>query len=59
VAEESQLPPSSLPTDQADRDLGWMLHDITYPLVESHFFRARLEAGVLDVQKCLADGVVS
>lgn len=59
VAEWEDLPDSSLPADQAERDLGWMLHDIVYPEAESRFFRARLEGGVLDVQKCLAEGVAS
>ncbi len=53
------LPSSTLPADQRDRDLGWMLHDITYPDAKSQFFRARLQDGVLDVRHCLEDGLVS
>ena len=46
--------------DQASRDLGWMLHDIDYDRGRSsHFFRARLDAGVLDVARCLAEGIAS
>ncbi len=49
-------PSSSLPEDQRNRDLGWMLHDIDYGTANiSCFFRARLTDGVLDVQRCLAD----
>jgi CRISPR-associated protein Cas5d len=44
------IPPSRLPPDQRDRDLGWMLLDIDHardrrPL----FFRARLSDGILAV----------
>lgn len=39
------------------RDLGWMLHDIDYANDRaSVFFRARMENGVIDVARCLADG---
>lgn len=51
------LPGSTLPADQRDRDLGWMLHDIDHAAGGvSRFFRARLEDGVLDVQRCLTEG---
>ncbi len=59
IAEGEALPESKLPPDQAERDLGWMLHDIIHPQAESRFFRARLESGVLDVQACLAEGTAS
>lgn len=52
------LPGSDLPPEQRDRDLGWMLHDLdfTNPAnVASQFFRARLQNGVLDVRRCLAE----
>ena len=42
-----------------DRDLGWMLYDIDYaPGADraSIFYRARMEAGVIDVARCLAEG---
>ncbi len=40
-----------------DRDLGWMLHDIDYANGRaSVFYRARIEAGVIDVARCLAEG---
>ncbi len=54
------VPPSGLPPDQRNRDLGWMLHDIDFANGKtSRFFRARLVEGVLDVQACLAEGVAS
>ncbi len=54
------LPPSELPPDQRDRDLGWMLHDIDHAAGGvSRFFRARLRDGVLDVHACLAEGTAA
>ena len=51
------LPDSALPADQANRDLGWMLHDIDFAAGNtSRFFRARLTGGVLDVGAGLAEG---
>ena len=59
VPEDANLPPSKLPLDQRDRDLGWMLHDIDHAGDKSsRFFRARLRDGVIDVQDCLAEGMV-
>jgi CRISPR-associated protein Cas5d len=49
-----------LPQDQRDRDLGWMLHDIDFANGNaSRFFRARLQDGVLDVNRCLGEGLVA
>ncbi len=53
------VPPSALPEDQRNRDLGWMLYDIDFandrrPM----FFRARLEDGVLDVARARREGLV-
>jgi CRISPR-associated protein Cas5d len=60
VPEGIALPESELPPDQRDRDLGWMLHDIDYAAgAASRFFRARLTDGVLDVQRCLAEGMAT
>ena len=57
IPEGGSLPESSLPADQRDRDLGWMLHDIDHAAGGvSRFFRARLSDGVLDVARCLAEG---
>ncbi|MBV8593523.1 MAG: type I-C CRISPR-associated protein Cas5 [Caulobacteraceae bacterium] len=57
LPEGAPVPNSSLPKEQRDRDLGWMLHDIDFAKGNtSRFFRARLHEGVLDVERCLADG---
>jgi CRISPR-associated protein Cas5d len=56
VSEGAPLPTSTLPEAQRDSDLGWMLHDIDFADGHtSHFFRARLRGGVLDVKTCLAE----
>lgn len=60
VPDGAPLPPSELPPDQRDRDLGWMLHDIDFANGKtSRFFRARLTDGVLDVERCLKEGVAA
>lgn len=60
IPEGAPLPPSELPPDQRDRDLGWMLHDIDHAAGGvSRFFRARLKDGVLDVRACLAEGTAA
>lgn len=57
---DEPLPESTLPEDQRNRDLGWMLYDIDFANDHgSRFFRARLTDGVLDVKRCLADGEVA
>ena len=44
------MPRCSLPPEQRDHDLGWMLHDIDYVGgMEPRFFRAALRDGVIDV----------
>jgi CRISPR-associated protein Cas5d len=54
VPEGADTPESTLPPDQRDRDLGWMLHDIDFVHGNvSRFFRAELRDGVLDVHRCL------
>jgi CRISPR-associated protein Cas5d len=46
-----------LPERQRNQDLGWMLHDLDFgQQTTARFFRARLVDGVLDVDKCLAEG---
>jgi CRISPR-associated protein Cas5d len=52
------LPASTLPADERNRDLGWMLHDIDFahdmaPL----FFRARMEDGVIAVPPLASEEV--
>ena len=57
LAEDAPLPASTLPADQRNQDLGWMLHDIDHAAgAVSRFFRARLVEGVVDVGACLAEG---
>jgi len=60
LPEDAPLPSSTLPPDQCERDLGWMLHDIDFSNDRtSRFFRARLSGGILDVNRCLAEGVAA
>lgn len=57
---DEPLPQGTLPEDQRNRDLGWMLHDIDFENGRtSRFFRARLTDGVLDVKQCLAESGVA
>src|SRR4051794_34235600 len=57
LGESEPLPPSLLPEDQRNRDLGWMLYDIDFGNDHtSRFFRARLTDGMLDVRECLSKG---
>lgn len=47
---DGAIPPSELPDDQRNKDLGWMLHDIDFADgVTPRFFRAALRDGVLTV----------
>jgi len=47
---EADLPASTLPGDQRNRDLGWMLHDIDHANEHTpYFFRAALVDGVMTV----------
>ncbi len=57
---EGTMPASSLPEDQKNRDLGWMLYDIDFSQADKRpmFFRARLENGILDLAKARAEGLV-
>ena len=63
LGEAAPLPTSALPAEQRDRDLGWMLHDIDFnadgTAKRSNFFRAKLTDGVLDVRRCLDDGLAA
>ena len=44
------MPTSTLPAEQRDRDLGWMLHDVDFANGRApRFFRARLQDGAVDV----------
>jgi CRISPR-associated protein Cas5d len=60
VPEGTPLPAGTMPEEQRNRDLGWMLHDIDFANDRtSRFFHARLTDGVLDVRQCLAEGTAS
>lgn len=60
LADGAPVPPSLLPSEDRDRDLGWMLYEPGFaPGEPSRFFRARLRGGVLDVRRCLAEGTTS
>lgn len=57
---EGYLPESTLPEDQRNRDLGYMLHDIDH--ANDHtpfFFRAALVDGVMPVPSLKSDDVVA
>jgi len=55
ITEGDPLPPSTLPQSQQNIDLGLMLYDIDFSSRTPRFFRARLQNGVLDVQRCAAE----
>lgn len=73
IENDADIPASTLPPAEQNRQLGWMLHDIAYlpatikdkdsfltgggkrVRTEPHFFNARLEGGILDINKCLAE----
>lgn len=60
LEEGAPLPASELPEADKNRDLGWVLHDIDFANGNtSRFFRARLENGVLDVAKLVAEGLAA
>ena len=50
LLEGDMPPPKPDPGVEADKDLGWMLHDIDFADgMTPHFFRARMQGGVIDV----------
>lgn len=50
LLEGDMPPPEPAPGVEADKDLGWMLHDIDFADgMTPHFFRARMQGGVIDV----------
>ena len=54
------VPKSTLPDDQQNRDLGWMLHDIGFDDDRTpHFFRAELNDGVIHVPPLNTVGVTA
>lgn len=57
---DGDLPDSSLPADQRNRDLGWMLHDIDHARDHTPwFFRAALVDGVMAVPPLDSGDVVA
>ena len=53
-----EMPPTSLPQDQRNRDLGWMLHDLDYARgMAPRFFRATMKNGVIEVPAPESDEV--
>ena len=53
-----EMPPSALPKDQRNRDLGWMLHDLDYRRgMAPRFFRASIRNGVIAVPAPESDEV--
>ncbi|WP_374943872.1 type I-C CRISPR-associated protein Cas5c [Sphingomonas sp.] len=60
LEEGDPLPPSELAPGDRDRDLGWMNYEPGYtPAMPARFFRARMEGGVIEVERLLAEGVVA
>ena len=58
IDEGEPLPPSALLESEANRDLGWMLHDIDFDHGNTpHFFRAQMKDGVIDVPPFYAEEV--
>jgi CRISPR-associated protein Cas5d len=52
------LPPTQLPPEQRDRDLGWMLHDIDFDNDrQPRFFDAVMRNGVVEVPPFESEGV--
>ncbi len=50
VETDLEMPPSQLPPDQRDRDLGWMLHDIDFTNDrQPRFYHAVMRGGVIEV----------
>ena len=58
IDEGEPLPPSALSESEANRDLGWMLHDIDFDYGNTpHFFRAQMKDSVIDVPPFYAEEV--
>ncbi len=57
---DGELPESKLPSDQLDRDLGWMLHDIDHANDHTpYFFRAALVDGMMAVPPLDSEDVIA
>ena len=52
------FPPTCLPENGHDRDLGWMLYDIDYAKgYQPIFFRATMRGGVIDLEQARNEGL--
>jgi len=57
VPDDAAMPSCELAADKRDADFGWMLHDIDFANGHtSHFYRAVMADGVIDVNACLTHG---
>ena len=58
---DGAMPVSTLPADQKNRNLGWMLYDIDFASADKRpmFFHARLRDGVIDVAGARKEGLAS
>jgi CRISPR-associated protein Cas5d len=60
LGEGEPLPESTLPAADRNRDLGWMSYEPGYTSDQpARFFRARLQDGVLEVEKLVAEGMAT
>ncbi|CAM3736191.1 type I-C CRISPR-associated protein Cas5c [Avibacterium endocarditidis] len=60
INEGEALPECLLEEDDRQRDLGWMLHDIDFQHKNTpHFFRAKMQDGIITVPPFMAEEVVS
>ena len=60
IEEGDPLPESMLEPHERDRDLGWMSYEPGYtPNLPARFFRARLDGGVLEVERLAAETMVA
>lgn len=60
INEDEALPECLLDENDRQRDLGWMLHDIDFQHKNTpHFFRAKMQDGIITVPPFMAEEVVS
>jgi CRISPR-associated protein Cas5d len=60
IEPDAPLPMTDLTTEQQNRDLGWMLHDIDFANHNTpHFFNARMQGGVIEVPPFSSEQVKS
>lgn len=60
ISDGEPIPATALADGDRDRDLGWMTYEPGYgPGMPARFFRARLEGGVLEVEKLAVEGLAA